>query len=134
VNDYYGVAGFVCDNFLSCDMIGNLTTSSPSFQPTIPYLTPIPTNADHTSARWHFRDIEAMYVGNDLMRCQQRANIAPANGSKCSQERTCFFGNQNCIIVGAFPATRCSCRGQESTKTWSCSSTICPKSKNEPII
>ncbi len=74
--------------------------------------------------------VTATYVNNDLASCEKRNNIAPADGARCDKPKTCFFGNQECSVVGPYPTARCRCvRGK-----WKCNRDVrCPARMNDKI-
>lgn len=46
------------------------------------------------------------------------------NGTSCSVEKTCFFGEKECAGIGRRPETKCVCSSK--TQSWSCVTEICP--------
>jgi hypothetical protein len=63
--------------------------------------------------------IKKNFKGKGLSRCVEQRGIAPTQGSQCKTKKsikTCFFGDQQCQAVGAFPETRCDCRNGK----WKC--------------
>ena len=67
--------------------------------------------------------------GTELKKCG-KLTVAPTHNAKCGRKsKTCFFGTQKCLDVGAHPVTKCSCIAKHGRKgVWACDDEVCPKS------
>jgi hypothetical protein len=94
-----------------------------------PMTTTVPRLQGTSEPLW-FGRISASFTGVNLQKCSKRSNTAPAKGARCSSKsKTCFFGNQECSVVGPHPETKCVC----SSKTWNCEAVACPSASPPPI-
>jgi hypothetical protein len=75
--------------------------------------------------------IKKNFKGKGLSRCVEQRGVAPSQGSQCKSKKpikTCFFGDQQCQVVGAFPDTRCDCTDGK----WNCNYKLkCLTSKDQ---
>jgi hypothetical protein len=119
----------------SCsDLICNAASTCEINEKGEAYCKPLPGNPGNTDKPKWWNQIKKSFKGKGLDQCSEQRGIAPGQGSKCTSKKggkTCFFGNQECKVIGSFPNTRCDCiKGK-----WKCNKKLkCLTSKNETFV